>query len=87
MLKDEIVALLPDLRAFARFMCRDREAADDLVQSTVVIALDKQSQFSVAPSACADTPICAASAGVHRRSTGRTPPPPWPSTIPKRRSP
>ena len=46
MLKDEIVALLPDLRAFARFMCREREAADDLVQSTVVIALDKQSQFT-----------------------------------------
>ena len=46
MLKDEIVALLPDLRAFACFMCREREAADDLVQSTVVIALDKQSQFT-----------------------------------------
>lgn len=46
MFKDEIVALLPDLRAFARFMCREREAADDLVQSTVVIALDKQSQFT-----------------------------------------
>ena len=30
MLKDDIVALLPDLRAFARFMCREREAADDL---------------------------------------------------------
>ena len=46
MFKDEIVALLPDLRAFARFMCREREAADDLVQSTVLIALDKQGQFT-----------------------------------------
>jgi RNA polymerase sigma-70 factor (ECF subfamily) len=46
MMKDDIVALLPDLRAFARFMCREREAADDLVQNTVVVALDKQSQFT-----------------------------------------
>ena len=45
MLKDDIVSLLPDLRAFARFMCREREAADDLVQNTVLSALDKQSQF------------------------------------------
>jgi RNA polymerase sigma-70 factor (ECF subfamily) len=46
MMKDEIVALLPDLRAFARFMCREREAADDLVQNTVLAALDKQTQFT-----------------------------------------
>jgi len=46
MLKDDIVALLPDLRAFARFMCREREAADDLVQNTILMALDKQSQFA-----------------------------------------
>ncbi|WP_305187685.1 sigma-70 family RNA polymerase sigma factor [Reyranella sp.] len=39
------MALLPDLRAFARFMCRDREAADDLVQNTILAALDKQTQF------------------------------------------
>jgi RNA polymerase sigma-70 factor (ECF subfamily) len=45
MIKDEIVTLLPDLRAFARFMCREREAADELVQNTVLTALDKQSQF------------------------------------------
>jgi RNA polymerase sigma-70 factor (ECF subfamily) len=45
MLKDDVVALLPDLRAFARFMCREREAADDLVQNTVLLALDKQDQF------------------------------------------
>ena len=42
MLKDDIVSLLPDLRAFARFMCREREAADDLVQNTILAALDKQ---------------------------------------------
>jgi RNA polymerase sigma-70 factor (ECF subfamily) len=45
-MKDDIVALLPDLRAFARFMCREREAADDLVQNTVLAALDKQAQFT-----------------------------------------
>lgn len=45
MMTDDIVALLPDLRAFARFMCRDREAADDLVQNTVLAALNKQNQF------------------------------------------
>jgi RNA polymerase sigma-70 factor (ECF subfamily) len=47
MIKDDIVALLPDLRAFARFMCREREAADELVQNTVLTALDKQEQFTV----------------------------------------
>ena len=46
MIRDDIVALLPDLRAFARFMCREREAADDLVQNTVLAALNKQSQFT-----------------------------------------
>ncbi len=46
MMKDDIVALLPDLRAFARFMCREREAADELVQNTILMALDKQSQFT-----------------------------------------
>ena len=46
MIKDDIVALLPDLRAFARFMCREREAADDLVQNTVLLALDKQKQYT-----------------------------------------
>lgn len=45
-MREEIVALLPDLRAFSRFLCREREAADDLVQNTILAALDKQSQFS-----------------------------------------
>jgi len=46
MVKKEIVALLPELRAFARFMCREPEAAKDLVQNTVLMALDKQAQFT-----------------------------------------
>jgi RNA polymerase sigma-70 factor (ECF subfamily) len=46
MIKNDIVKLLPDLRAFARFMCREREAADDLVQNTVLAALDKRDQFT-----------------------------------------
>ncbi len=45
-MREDIVALLPDLRAFSRFLCREREAADDLVQNTILAALDKQSQFS-----------------------------------------
>ena len=46
MIKDDIVALLPDLRAFSRFLCREREAADDLAQNTILAALDKQDQFA-----------------------------------------
>lgn len=37
--------LLPDLRAFARFLARDRTVADDLVQDTVVRALGAIDQF------------------------------------------
>ncbi len=44
-LRQEIAALLPDLRAFARFLVRDREQADDLVQDGVVRALGALSQF------------------------------------------
>jgi RNA polymerase sigma-70 factor (ECF subfamily) len=46
MIKNDIVGLLPDLRAFSRFLCRDRESADDLVQNTILAALNKQSQFA-----------------------------------------
>ena len=46
-IRDDIVALLPDLRAFARFMCRERETADELVQNTILAALDKQVQFKI----------------------------------------
>lgn len=37
--------LLPDLRAFARFLARDRGQSDDLVQETVVRALGALEQF------------------------------------------
>ena len=40
-----MLTLLPDLRAFARFLVRDRTAADDLVQDTVVRALSALPQF------------------------------------------
>lgn len=41
----EMLALLPDLRGFARFLVRERVAADDLVQDTVVQALGALTQF------------------------------------------
>ena len=44
-LRHEITVLLPDLRAFARFLARDRTAADDLVQDTLVRALGALHQF------------------------------------------
>ena len=40
-----MLRLLPDLRAFARFLVRDRTAADDLVQDTIVRALGALPQF------------------------------------------
>lgn len=44
-LRGEVAALLPDLRGFARFLVRDRGAADDLVQDALVRALAALSQF------------------------------------------
>ena len=44
-LRRQIAALLPDLRAFARFLARDRAAADDVVQDAVVRALAASRQF------------------------------------------
>ena len=44
-LKRQIAALLPDMRAFARFLARDQAAADDLVQDAVVRALGALDQF------------------------------------------
>lgn len=41
------MSLLPDLRAFARFLLRERAAADDLVQDTVVRALGALPQFEL----------------------------------------
>ncbi|MBE7210942.1 MAG: sigma-70 family RNA polymerase sigma factor [Gluconacetobacter diazotrophicus] len=40
-----MTALLPDLRAFGRFLTREPIAADDLVQDTVVRALAAQHSF------------------------------------------
>ena len=45
LLRSQIAALLPDLRGFARFLVRDRAAADDLVQDALVRALAAMSQF------------------------------------------
>jgi RNA polymerase sigma-70 factor, ECF subfamily len=42
---DEITALLPDLRGFARFLIRDRSGADDLVQDTLLRALGAIERF------------------------------------------
>lgn len=41
----DLAALVPDLRAYGRFLLRDRTAADDLVQDTVVRALACMEQF------------------------------------------
>ena len=41
----EIALLLPDLRAYARFLARNPSGADDLVQDAVVRALAKLDQF------------------------------------------
>ena len=44
-LRRQIGALLPELRAFARFLARDRVQADDVVQDAVVRALGALHQF------------------------------------------
>lgn len=44
-LQDQLVALLPDLRAFARSLEHDRARADDLVQETVTRALAALDSF------------------------------------------
>jgi RNA polymerase sigma-70 factor (ECF subfamily) len=41
----QMIALLPDMRGFARFLVRDRTEADDLVQEAVVRALAAFEQF------------------------------------------
>lgn len=40
-----MIVLLPELRAFARFLARERSAADDLVQDALVRALAALHQF------------------------------------------
>jgi RNA polymerase sigma factor (sigma-70 family) len=49
-LRRELAALLPELRAYARFLARDRSKSDDLVQDTVVRALGALSQFQAGTS-------------------------------------
>lgn len=44
--REAIVALVPQLRAFARFLARDVARADDLVQDTVVRALERQDAWT-----------------------------------------
>jgi len=44
-IRRQIAGLLPDLRAFARFLVRDRTAADDIVQDSIVRALAATDQF------------------------------------------
>lgn len=42
---DEIEAAIPGLRAYARALLRDREAADDLVQDTLEAAIARRGQW------------------------------------------
>ncbi len=44
--REAIVALVPQLRAFARFLARDVTRADDLVQDTVLRALERQDAWA-----------------------------------------
>ncbi|TXH34471.1 MAG: sigma-70 family RNA polymerase sigma factor [Rhodospirillaceae bacterium] len=43
---DELIETLPALRAFAMMLTRDRAAGEDLLQDTVVRALDKWESFT-----------------------------------------
>ena len=43
--RDALAGLLPELRAFARFLAGNRAEADDLVQDTVLRGLTSASQF------------------------------------------
>lgn len=44
-IRQEIAVLLPDLRAYARFLTRDRIEADDVVQEAILRSLAAISQF------------------------------------------
>ena len=50
-IRASLVGLLPDLRAYARFLHRDASRADDLVQETVLRALAASAQFQPGTSA------------------------------------
>lgn len=43
--REALAALLPQLRAFARFLARDAARADDLVQEAVLRALERQDRW------------------------------------------
>ena len=43
--EEDLLACVPHLRAFAWFLARNRERADDLVQDTIVRALAAATQF------------------------------------------
>jgi len=45
--KRDLVALIPHLRAFARTLCGDAAAADDLAQDTVMKAWDARSSYQM----------------------------------------
>jgi RNA polymerase sigma-70 factor (ECF subfamily) len=45
--KRDLVALIPHLRAFARTLCGDATAADDLAQDAVMKAWDARSSFQI----------------------------------------
>lgn len=45
-IRQEMVELVPQLRAFARSLCRDATRADDLVQEALVRALSNLGQFT-----------------------------------------
>ena len=49
-LRRELAGLLPELRAYARFLVRDPAGSDDLVQDTVVRALASLQQFQAGTS-------------------------------------
>jgi RNA polymerase sigma-70 factor (ECF subfamily) len=44
--REEISTLMPRLRAFARCLARNRELGDDLLQDTILLALQAQKQFT-----------------------------------------
>ena len=43
--EDEVIELIPRMRAYARALTRNSESADDLVQETLVKALAKIDSF------------------------------------------
>jgi RNA polymerase sigma-70 factor (ECF subfamily) len=46
-IKDQFMALVPNLRAFARSLCHNVDYADDLVQTTLLKAWNHRSRFVV----------------------------------------